>query len=144
MFNKLLKHIWFVVKNHKKHLNIFTLLFINKGVFLMLNTPSFIITGTMNLIQSLLSRYTGLLKKNLPRWAIQFFRSVYFYRYLLLTVYIRDRCPACGFQIHPNQNKVFAFFGEVMITSTKIYCLLYIEYYPFQTSCKLCCEIINY
>ena len=121
-FDKLLKHIWFVVKNHKKHLNIFTsLLFINEGVFLMLNTPSFIITGTMNLIQSLLSRNTGLFTKNSSKMSYTIFPYSLLYRYLLLTVYIRDRCPACGFQIHPNQNKVFAFFGEEMITSTKIY-----------------------
>ena len=62
VFNKLLKHIWLLVKNHKKNLNIFTLLFINDSFLLMLNTPSFIITGTMNLIQSLLSRYTGILR----------------------------------------------------------------------------------
>lgn len=62
VFNKLLKHIWLFVKNHKKNLNIFTLLFINDSFLLMLNTPSFIITGTMNLIQSLFSRYTGILR----------------------------------------------------------------------------------
>ena len=62
VFNKLLKHIWLFVKNHKKNLNIFTLLFINDSFLLMLHTHSFIITWTMNLIQSLLSRYTGILR----------------------------------------------------------------------------------
>ena len=113
VFNKLLKHIWLFVKNHKKNLNIFTLLFINDSFLLMLNTPCFIITGTMNLIQSLFSRYTGILRTQFSQMSYTiFFHTVYIYQYLFLTVYIRDRCPACGLQIQPDQNKVFAFFCE--------------------------------